>query len=236
MSAAGDRAAPSDVAGHVIWDWNGTLLDDARAVIAATTAAFADAGIAVTFSEEGYRRSFTRPIRLFYERLAGRPIASAEWAHLDRAFHDRYRDLSAWCRLTAGAVEALELVRGWGWTQSLCSMLPEEYLLPAVEGHGLGGYFVRIDGLRGGERGGTKLGHLAIHRERLGADRVRTVMIGDTLDDAVAAGAAGLDCVLLDGGSGLHSSEALASAGVPVVASLAAAMELLTPPPMRAFS
>ena len=110
-------------------------------------------------------------------------------------------------------------------------MLPEEPLLPAVEGRGLGGYFVRIDGLRGGERGGAKLGHLVAHRERLGAGAVRTVMIGDTVDDAMAAGGAGLDCVLLDGGSGLHSSEALGrAAGVPVVASLAEAVDLLIPP------
>jgi phosphoglycolate phosphatase-like HAD superfamily hydrolase len=55
-------------------------------------------------------------------------------------------------------------------------------------------------------------------------------MIGDTVDDAVAAAGAGLDCVLLDGGGGLHTSEALAEAGVPVVATLAEAMGLLLPP------
>ena len=109
-------------------------------------------------------------------------------------------------------------------------MLPEELLLAAVEGHGLCDYFVRIDGLRGAVRGGAKLEHLVTHRERLGAVPARTVMIGDTVDDAVAAGGAGLECVLLDGGRGLHSSEALASAGVPVVASLAEAVDLLVPP------
>jgi phosphoglycolate phosphatase-like HAD superfamily hydrolase len=216
-------------AGHLIWDWNGTLLDDARAVIASTTAAFAEVGITVAVSEESYRSNFTRPIRLFYERLAGRPIAAEEWARLDHAFHDRYLLLAEDCRLTAGAIDALELVREQGWTQSLCSMLPEEHLLPAVAGHGLAGYFLRIDGLRGGERGGTKLTHLIAHRERLGIAPVRTVMIGDTVDDAVAAEGAGLTCVLLDGGGGLHSSEALARAGVPVVATLAEAMGLLLP-------
>ena len=230
MSTAGSEGTLPRSGGHLVWDWNGTLLDDAAAVIAATTAAFSEAGISLTVSGESYRRNFTRPIRLFYERLLGRPISPEEWVRLDHAFHDRYRLLSEGCRLTAGAMEALELVRGWGWTQSLCSMLPEQLLLPAVEGHGVGGYFVRVDGLRGGERGGTKLGHLVAHLERLGVAAARTVMIGDTVDDAVAAGGAGVDCVLLDGGGGLHSSDALAGAGVPVVATLAEAMALLLPP------
>ena len=219
-----------ETASHVIWDWNGTLLDDARVVIAATTAAFGRAGITVTVTEESYRRNFTRPIRLFYERLLGRPVAPEEWVRLDHAFHGEYQRLSAGCRLSAGAVEALELIERRGWTQSVCSMLPEPYLLPAVEGHGLGGYFVRVDGLTGGERGGTKAGHLVAHLGRLGAAPDRTVMIGDTVDDAVAAQEAGVGCLLLDGGAGLHTSDALAGAGVPVVASLAEAMGLLLTP------
>jgi phosphoglycolate phosphatase-like HAD superfamily hydrolase len=72
--------------------------------------------------------------------------------------------------------------------------------------------------------------HLVAHVAALGTTPARAVMIGDTVDDAVAAAGAGLDCVLLDGGGGLHTSEALAEAGVPVVATLAEAMGLLLPP------
>ncbi len=229
----GASAAPPplpDTAGHVIWDWNGTLLDDARVVIASTTAAFAQAGIVARVSEESYRRNFTRPIRLFYERLLGRPVGPEEWVRLDHAFHEEYHRQADRCRLTAGAREALDLVRTRGWTQSLCSMLPERYLLPAVEAHAIGGYFLRVDGLTGGERGGTKMRHLMAHVTALGTPPSRAVLIGDTVDDAVAAAGAGLDCVLLDSGGGLHTSEALAEAGVPVVATLAEAMGLLLPP------
>ncbi|MGD0833644.1 MAG: HAD hydrolase-like protein [Candidatus Dormibacteria bacterium] len=211
---------------HVVWDWNGTLLDDAAAVIAATIAAFAEAGLPEV-TEESYRRHFTRPIRLFYERLIGRSVDPDEWVRLDHAFHDRYHVLCDACSLTAGALESLELVRERGWTQSLCSMLPEQYLVPEVERHGIGGYFLRVDGLRGGERGGTKTRHLAGHLDRLAPRPSRAVLIGDTVDDAVAARDAGVDCILLDGGAGLHTSGELATAGVPVVATLAQAMALV---------
>jgi phosphoglycolate phosphatase-like HAD superfamily hydrolase len=220
------EAKKGEAALHVVWDWNGTLLDDAAAVIAATVAAFAEADLPEV-TEEDYRRHFTRPIRSFYERLIGRRVGPDEWVRLDHAFHDRYQALCDACSLTSGAVEALELVRERGWTQSLCSMLPEQYLLPEVERHGIAGYFIRVDGLRGEERGGTKSRHLAVHLNGLSRRPSRAVLIGDTVDDAVAARDAGVDCILLDGGGGLHTSGDLASTGVPVVATLSKAMALV---------
>jgi phosphoglycolate phosphatase-like HAD superfamily hydrolase len=50
----------------------------------------------------------------------------------------------------------------------------------------------------------------------------RTVVIGDAVDDAVAAAAVGAKAVLYTGGS--HSRASLAAAGVPVVDSLAEAV------------
>ncbi len=55
-------------------------------------------------------------------------------------------------------------------------------------------------------------------------DPGRTVVIGDAVDDAVAARHAGAHAVLYTGGS--HSRTSLAAAGVPVVDTLAEAVEL----------
>ena len=213
---------------HVVWDWNGTLLDDAAAVIEATGAAFAEAGIGVTVTPDVYRRNFTRPIPLFYERLLGRPISAEEWPELDHAFHRHYALLHERCTLAAGAGAVLEELNARGWTQSICSMLPDEYLRPAVERHGIAGFFVRVDGLRDGRRGGVKLRHLAEHVARIGADPARTVVVGDTVDDALAARGAGIPCILLDGGAGLHERAALAEAGARLAVDLGAALRLLT--------
>ncbi|HYA00783.1 MAG TPA: HAD family hydrolase [Candidatus Binatia bacterium] len=213
---------------HVIWDWNGTLLDDAAAVIEATTAAFAEAGIALAITEATYRRHFTRPIPLFYERLLGRAVEPEEWLLLDRGFHAHYGRLQERCRLAPGAREVLAEIRARGWTQSVCSMLPHQYLMPALERHRIRGYFSRVDGLRGDERGGAKLAHLNLHLERLAVRRSSTVLIGDTVDDALAARTAGIASVLVDGGAGLHDSAAIAAAGAPVAESLPEALALLT--------
>jgi phosphoglycolate phosphatase-like HAD superfamily hydrolase len=214
---------------HVIWDWNGTLLDDVGAVLQATTVAFRQAGIHVEVTGETYRRSFTRPIHLFYERLLGRPIGREEWMRLDHAFHLEFTRLEDRCTLAAGAREVLGEVRALGWTQSVCSMLPEEYLLPAVARQGIAGHFVRVDGLRGAERGGAKLENLIAHLGLLGVAPSGTVMVGDTVDDALAARGAGIACILLDSGAGLHDSATIRGAGVPVAAGVPEALALLRP-------
>ena len=223
-----DGALPESTS-HVIWDWNGILLDDVGAVVEATTVAFRQAGIRVEVTGESYRRSFTRPIRHFYERLLERPIGPDEWVRLDHAFHLEYARLEDRCALAAGAREVLDEIRELGWTQSVCSMLPEEYLLPAVERQGIAGHFVRIDGLRGAERGGAKLKNLIAHLEHLGVAPSGTVMVGDTVDDALAARGAGIACILLDSGAGLHDSETIRGAGVPVAAGVPEALALLRP-------
>jgi phosphoglycolate phosphatase-like HAD superfamily hydrolase len=212
---------------HVVWDWNGTLLDDAATVIEATTAAFAAAGIPVTLTAEQYRRNFTRPIPLFYERLLGRPISAEEWPQLDRAFHDQYGRLHERCGLAPGAREVLAEIESRGWTQSICSMLPHEYLVPAVERQGIGRHFLRIDGLQSGERGGAKLAHLIQHLARLDGAASPAVLIGDTVDDALAARGAGIACILIDGGAGLHETAAIVDAGAPVAKSFAEVLPLL---------
>jgi len=220
-------ALPGGVS-HVVWDWNGTLLDDVNAVVEATTAAFSKAGIVVPVTGESYRRSFTRPIKLFYERLLGRPVTAQEWAQLDHAFHDEYGRLQDRCELAAGAREVLTAIDARGWSQSICSMLPEELLAPAVEQKGIAGHFVRIDGLRGGERGGAKLEHLVAHLDRLGVTPSRTVLVGDTVDDATAACGAGIACILYHTGNGLHEPSDMLAVGVPVAASMREALALLT--------
>lgn len=104
-------------------------------------------------------------------------------------------------------------------------MYEHHKLLPVVDGFGLTGHFLRVDG-RSGPAGGQKAEHLARHLAALGeqVDPARTVLIGDAADDALAALSAGAHAVLYTGGS--HTRAKLEPVGVPVVDSLAEAVEL----------
>jgi phosphoglycolate phosphatase-like HAD superfamily hydrolase len=205
---------------HLVWDWNGTLLDDLALVVAATNAAFASvAGPTVT--AEQHRLDFRRPVADYYAYVLGRLVDETEFIRLDRVFHDTYRSGLATCRLTADAVAA---VRSWPGTQSLLSMWFHDELVPLVSGCGLADRFVRVDGLRDAVGGGPKGPHLRAHLDVLGVDPAAVVLIGDSVDDAHAAAGAGAGCVLYSGG--FTDPALLRATGLPVADTLREAVAL----------
>ncbi|MGW0119531.1 HAD family hydrolase [Streptomyces sp. NPDC003327] len=202
---------------HLVWDWNGTLLDDIDAVIGATNAAFAELGLE-PITLERYRELYTVPVPKFYERLMGRLPTDAEWTVMDDAFHRHYWTRAEGCGLTAGAAELLAARQASGLTQSLLSLAPHAELIPLVRRHGIAERFVRMDG-RANRSTEGKSAHMVRHLAALdGVVAERVVVIGDAADDALAAAHVGAKAVLYTGGS--HSRASLARVGVPVVDSL----------------
>lgn len=214
------------MAKHLVWDWNGTLLDDLWLVVAATNATLASAaGPSITADE--HRRDFCRPISAYYAHVLGRPVDEAEFARLDRVFHEAYRSGLAECGLTADAAAALS---AWPGTQSLLSMYFHTDLVPVIDAYGLTTHFVRVDGLRDGIGGGAKAEHLVAHLEAVGVTGSDCVLIGDSVDDAAAAAAVGARCVLYSGG--FTDPKKLRTVGVPVADSLTEAVEIAGRPRM----
>ncbi|MFI8998946.1 HAD family hydrolase [Streptomyces sp. NPDC053542] len=209
---------------HIVWDWNGTLFHDIDAVIGATNAAFGEIGLP-PITLERYRELYCVPIPRFYERLMGRLPTDAEWVVMDEAFHRHYTLRREACALAEGVEMLLESWGTAGRSQSILSMYGHDELLPLVRDFGIESHFIRVDG-RTGPSGGSKSAHMVRHLTALEGARVepgRTVVIGDAVDDAVAARDAGAHAVLYTGGS--HSRASLLEAGVPVVDSLAEAVE-----------
>lgn len=208
---------------HVVWDWNGTLLADQQAVLGALNVLLDELG-RPRADMATYRALYTRPVRLFYERLLERVIDDATWDHIDDVFHRAYGDLVHAAPLAPHARPAMQQVAAGGRTQSLLSMAPHDHLLAMVAHHDIDHHFVRIDGVRG-VGGGYKEEWLRAHMDALSvASGTEVLVIGDALDDAAAARAVGASVVLFDGGS--HPSDALHEVGVPVVDSLPAAVRV----------
>jgi phosphoglycolate phosphatase-like HAD superfamily hydrolase len=211
---------------HIVWDWNGTLFHDNDAIIGATNAAFAELGLE-PITLERYRALYCVPVPKFYERLMGRLPTASEWELMDALFRRHYAERRAACGLASGAVELLGGWRATGRSQSILSMYEHEELVPLVRRFGIEEHFLRVDG-RTGPSGGSKAEHMVRHVAALagdgGVDPSRVVVIGDAVDDAVAARGAGARAVLYTGGS--HGRASLEEAGVPVVDSLTDAVAL----------
>ena len=207
---------------HVVWDWNGTLVEDLPVVVESVNAALDAIGEAA-ITEDDYRAYFTRPVGQFYERLLERPISAEEWDTLDRVFHSQYRAALDRVPLAVDAMEAIDSAAARGWSQSILSMWWEGELVDVVARHGLTDRMTLVQGNRN-DPGGEKASHLLRHIATLDVDIGSVVMIGDSIDDAVAAGVVGTACVLYDGGS--HHLDDLQGVGVPVSGSLVGAVQI----------
>ena len=205
---------------HLVWDWNGTLLDDLSLVVEATNQAFAAVG-GRSLDPEEHRRTFRRPVAEFYAEILERAVDADEFERLDRIFHDAYRLGLTTTSLAADATRAL---RSWPGSQSLLSMWFHSELVPAIETYGLAGVFTRVDGLRTEIGGDLKAGHLARHLDELGIPGDQAVLIGDSLDDALAAESVGAAAVLYTGGF-THPARLHAS-GRPVADTLVEAVRI----------
>ncbi|MEV4011389.1 HAD hydrolase-like protein [Nonomuraea angiospora] len=202
---------------HIIWDWNGTLFHDIDAVVGATNEVFKPYELP-EMTADGFRAVYTRPIWVAYERMLGRPLTEGEWELLDDGFHEHYFRLSDACALAADAELALA---NWTGTQSLCSMAPHAHLVPKVDSFGITRHFTRIDGLLG-TTGGEKAAHMTAHIKAIGIDPAKVLVIGDSVDDGLAARHVGARAVLYTGG--MTTRAELASVGFPVVDTLSDAL------------
>jgi phosphoglycolate phosphatase-like HAD superfamily hydrolase len=205
---------------HLVWDWNGTLLDDLTLVVAATNASLASVGGPAVTADE-HRRDFRRPIVAYYEYVLGRALDEAQFADLDRAFHAAYR---VGLPDTALAADARDAIAAWSGTQSLLSMFFHEELVPAVTARGLHLHLSRVDGLREAVGGVSKAPYLRAHLAALGLTGGDCVLIGDSVDDGYAAAEAGAAAVLYAGG--LTHVDALRATGLPVATSLVEAVAI----------
>ncbi len=207
---------------HVVWDWNGTLLLDDDAVLAAVNEVCATFGVS-PLTWERWREVYTRPVRTTYEQILDRVLDDQDWTRVDKIFHDQYDVQLPTSQLAPDVRGQLKEWAGTGGTQSLLSMWFHRQLVPLVEEFGLTGYFTRIDGLTTELGGESKIEHTH-HLQAQELDPADVLVIGDVVDDALAAQAVGAQVVLVS--TGAMARAALESTGVPVADSVTEALRI----------
>lgn len=183
----------------ILWDWNGTLLDDTQAALDTLNFMLRERG-SPEIGMDFYRDNFAFPVRPFYERI-GVCLENEDWDALAREYHDVYARQPK--RLNGAAVAALEAVRAAGVRQSVISALRQDLLDAAIAEFGLSGYFdfvYGVDNLDGASKVSRARELLAALRGRgIGPECV--TMVGDALHDKEVADALGVACVLCAQGS-----------------------------------
>jgi len=202
---------------HVVWDWNGTLLDDfglTAEIAGRTLAALGVEGV----TGEDIRTHFRRPFGAFYASLFGRPVSVDEFRYIRDRYQLEYEAQHLELRLQSDALAAMDLLAERDATQSLLSMAPDPQLQALVDHHHLRGRFQLVEGSPEHDSDGNKAVHLARHLAALRVEPAAAFVIGDTVDDHEAAVASGAGSVLVTTGSTSRAS--LEATGAPVVETL----------------
>jgi phosphoglycolate phosphatase len=182
---------------HIVWDWNGTLLDDVDYSIACMNGLLARRTLPL-LDRTRYHEVFDFPVRDYYYRLGFDP-ARDSFEDLSVEFITAY-DANRWgCRLHPGAVELLTAAGRAGITQSILSAYRQETLQEIVAHFGLTPHFLRLTGLDNiFAHSKADLGRAWL--VELGLPPGEVMLIGDTLHDLDVAGHMGIDCVLVAAG------------------------------------
>ena len=207
----------------VLWDWNGTLLDDAALCCELLNTMLARHGYAPVGSMEAYRQVFCFPIETYYRR-AGFDFSRHPFAALADEYMRLYTPRSLGCPLQPDACAVLDALRAQGMRQVMLSASKRENLQQQVEHFGLRSRFDTLLGLSDiYAKSKTEVG-LRWLRES-GADPARIMMVGDSEHDFEVARALGVRGVLFSGGH--QPREVLAATGAPVIDALAQLLPLL---------
>lgn len=200
---------------HIIWDFNGTLIDDLDIAVSINCQMNLDRG-RPQVDRQFYLDHFTHPPIRFYEAM-GYTFQEEPYEEVSRDFIRRYTQRQGEAKLNPGVPQALEAFRRAGLPQMILSAHTQKLLRAQVEELGIGRYFCHIIGTQDQVVTGKVERALAFAREE-GLDLGRALLIGDTTHDFETAQALGCSCALCALG---HQSRAqLAATGVRVYDSL----------------
>lgn len=201
---------------HVIWDWNGTLMDDAWLCVQIMNAMLERRSMR-TVDLDTYRRHFGFPVKAYYDWLGFDPSADTFEA-ISHEYIDAYEARRLECSLHRDATALLDRFQTLGVSQVIVSAYRQNTLEEIVSHYRLEGYFEKLIGLDNIFAAG-KVENAKAHRSTLPHADGELLLIGDTLHDFEVAQAIGADCILLCHGH--HNRERLETTGATVCDSIA---------------
>lgn len=181
----------------IIWDWNGTLIDDRKLCVEVINSILTEEGLPA-LSMQQYLETFRFPVVEYYKML-GLGTDAASFEQLAAAFTERYRAGVRDCRLYPHVLDSLRSFDEQNIRQSILSAAKENPLKLLLKHYEIGHHFDHVYGLSDNyatskiDRGRELLAKLDVATESI-------VLIGDTDHDAEVGRALGIDVVLIADG------------------------------------
>lgn len=195
---------------YIIWDWNGTIMDDVGIALGAVNDMLSQCHRPVISLEE-YRKAMDTPIILFYEQFFDMKETSFDW--IVTHFNEYYAMHQDSLFVQEGVLEKLEDFHQRGCRQIVLSSSSAEIIGRYTKSFGLESYFEAVLGADN-LLSESKIERAVRYFQEKRIDRKNTVLVGDTVHDFEVAQELGTDCVLLT--CGHQDRDSLVSCGCPV--------------------
>lgn len=210
--------------GTVIFDMDGTILDTLEDMQAAVNAALAEEGFPVRTLDE-VRRFVGNGNRLLAARAVPESAGPDAAERVLRGFHRHYRAHCAdHTKAYRGVIPLIERLRAAGVKTAVVSN-KADYAVQALAEDYFPGLFDFVTGEREGIRRKPAPDGVLAAMEALGADRARTVYVGDSEVDLETAANAEIPCIVVCWG--FRTKSELLARGAERMADTAEALEFL---------
>lgn len=200
---------------HIVWDWNGTILDDANATAKAVDDLLRKRNMGKITLEE-YRKKIVFPVINLYQE-SGFDLEKEDYQSICDEYIENYLQYSAKATLHKDVVTVLEGFRIKGTVQHIVSASARDILKKQVNYYGIESYFENILG-QVDNRADSKVNLARQLIVLTGSKPDEMLFIGDTVHDFEVADEVGFHCALVSNGH--CSEERLVATGAPVFASL----------------
>ena len=132
----------------IIWDFNGTILDDVQLCIDIENQMAIDWGLKVaTITREMYRENFCFPVIRYYEKM-GYDLQQVSYEDISREFQKRFDEAYLNLELCPGFRERVEEFQQQGYQQVILSATQQSELDKQVKNLGIENYFMDVIGIQ----------------------------------------------------------------------------------------
>ena len=177
---------------HVIWDFNGTVLNDVEVGIKSINTLLQKRGLPKLKSVEEYRDVFGFPIIEYYKRI-GFDFSKEPFSEVAREWVEEYMKNVACATVMPCVVETIKRLRGYGLSQVLISATERGMLNRQLKMLGILSLFDHVFGLDN-IHAQNKISAALRWREQV--PDAKAIFVGDTDHDFETSRAVGADCVL----------------------------------------
>ncbi len=197
---------------NIIWDYNGTIIDDAQLAVDAENVVLSSYGLP-EIDIDFYMRECEMPIINFYRKIFP-DFDSFDFSEIAKRFLHNYDKLFPTAKVFPEVTDMISKLSCSGIRQGVISGFESGRLRDSLKGFGLDGYFEFMSGSDDIDCGDKSDRAVAVCRKN-GFSPSETLFVGDMYHDYETAQKVGADCVLI--AKGHQGAEVLRKYGVTVL-------------------